>query len=133
LEDTLEAFRQTVNQPFYEIKDATMVNCKSTHEIKDTAMLNTEAIARLEGQLGHLVAEFNIVEEVVKETVNEPSQEDPLEACLAQSGDDLELDKSVHEHIMDMRDIATQLKSLEIEILESFLVNFILNSLPDTT
>ena len=35
LEDTLEAFRQTINQPCYEIKDATMAN--------------TEAIARLEG------------------------------------------------------------------------------------
>jgi hypothetical protein len=38
--------------------------------------------------------------------------------------------RSVREHIMEMRDIAAQLKSLEIEILESFLVNFILNSLP---
>ena len=32
-------------------------------------------------------------EEVVKETVNEPSLEDPLEASLAQFGDDLDLDK----------------------------------------
>ena len=32
-------------------------------------------------------------EEVVKEIVNEPSLEDPLEACLAQFGDDLDLDK----------------------------------------
>ena len=38
--------------------------------------------------------------------------------------------RSVHEHIMEMRDIAAQLKSLEIEILESFVVHFILNSLP---
>ena len=38
--------------------------------------------------------------------------------------------KGVREHIMEMRDIATQLKSLEIEMLESFLVHFILNSLP---
>jgi hypothetical protein len=28
-----------------------------------------------------------------KETINEPSLEDPLEACLAQFGDDLDLDK----------------------------------------
>jgi hypothetical protein len=49
LEDTLEAFRQTVNQPF--------------HEIKDIVVANTEVVARLEGQLGHLVAEFNIIEE----------------------------------------------------------------------
>ncbi|XP_028068292.1 putative disease resistance RPP13-like protein 3 [Camellia sinensis] len=38
--------------------------------------------------------------------------------------------RNVREHIMEMRDIAARLKSLEIEISESFLVNFILNSLP---
>ncbi|XP_038977899.1 uncharacterized protein LOC120108385 [Phoenix dactylifera] len=38
--------------------------------------------------------------------------------------------RSVREHIMEMRDIAAQLKSLEIEISESFLVHFMLNSLP---
>lgn len=38
--------------------------------------------------------------------------------------------RSVREHIMEMRDIAARLKSLEIEISESFLFNFILNSLP---
>ncbi|KAK9232999.1 hypothetical protein WN943_023248 [Citrus x changshan-huyou] len=38
--------------------------------------------------------------------------------------------KGVREHIMEMRDIAARLKSLEIEISESFLVHFILNSLP---
>ena len=38
--------------------------------------------------------------------------------------------KGVREHIMEMRDITTQLKSLEIEMSESFLVHFILNSLP---
>jgi hypothetical protein len=51
---------------------------------------NTEAVARLEGQIGHLVIEFNIIEEeefqsqemvrsenVFKETINEPSLEYP--------------------------------------------------------
>ena len=38
--------------------------------------------------------------------------------------------KGMGEHIMEMRDIAARLKSLEIEISESFLVHFILNSLP---
>ncbi|XP_059438548.1 uncharacterized protein LOC132171279 [Corylus avellana] len=33
--------------------------------------------------------------------------------------------RSMREHIMEMRDIAAQLKSLEIEISESFLVHFI--------
>jgi hypothetical protein len=36
-------------------------------------------------------------EEVVKETVNEQSLEDPLEACLAQFGDDLDLDKLLEQ------------------------------------
>jgi hypothetical protein len=49
LEDTLEAFRKTVNQPCQEIIDATAAN--------------TEAIVRLEGQFGHLVAKFNKIEE----------------------------------------------------------------------
>ena len=38
--------------------------------------------------------------------------------------------KGVHEHIMEMRDIVVQLKSLEIEMSESFFIHFILNSLP---
>ena len=42
-----------------------MVNSQSMHEIKDAAMVNIEAIARLEGQLDHLVAEFNKIEEEV--------------------------------------------------------------------
>ncbi|KAL0433574.1 UNVERIFIED_CONTAM: hypothetical protein Slati_2691700 [Sesamum latifolium] len=36
----------------------------------------------------------------------------------------------VREHIMQMRDIAAQLKSLEVDISESFLVHYILNTLP---
>jgi hypothetical protein len=42
-------FKQTVNQPFQETKEATVANI--------------EAVARLEGRLGHLVVEFNIIEE----------------------------------------------------------------------
>ncbi|GAV80647.1 UBN2_2 domain-containing protein, partial [Cephalotus follicularis] len=38
--------------------------------------------------------------------------------------------KSVLQHIMEIRDIAAQLKSLEVEISESFIVHFILNTLP---
>ncbi|KAK4406339.1 hypothetical protein Sango_0640400 [Sesamum angolense] len=38
--------------------------------------------------------------------------------------------RSVREHIMHMRDIATELKPLEVDISEPFLVYFILNSLP---
>ncbi|XP_059441989.1 uncharacterized protein LOC132174333 [Corylus avellana] len=38
--------------------------------------------------------------------------------------------RSVREHIMKMKDMSAQLKSLEVDISESFLVHFILNSLP---
>ncbi|KAL0286312.1 UNVERIFIED_CONTAM: Retrovirus-related Pol polyprotein from transposon TNT 1-94 [Sesamum angustifolium] len=38
--------------------------------------------------------------------------------------------RSVREHIMHMRDIAAQLKPLEVDISEPFLVHLILNSLP---
>ena len=37
--------------------------------------------------------------------------------------------KGVREHIMKMRDIAAQLKKLEVNISESFLVHYILNTL----
>ncbi|KAL0358291.1 UNVERIFIED_CONTAM: hypothetical protein Sangu_0678500 [Sesamum angustifolium] len=36
----------------------------------------------------------------------------------------------VREHIMQMRDIAAQLKSFKIDMSESFLVHYILNTLP---
>ena len=38
--------------------------------------------------------------------------------------------RSVHKHIMEMRDIVAQLKKLEVEMSDSFLVHFILNTLP---
>ncbi|XP_056159000.1 uncharacterized protein LOC130134961 [Syzygium oleosum] len=38
--------------------------------------------------------------------------------------------RGVREHIMKMRDIAAQLKNPEVEISESFLVYYILNTLP---
>ena len=38
--------------------------------------------------------------------------------------------RGVREHIMQMRDIAAQLKKLEIDMSDSFLVHFILNTLP---
>ncbi|XP_042401490.1 uncharacterized protein LOC121991566 [Zingiber officinale] len=37
---------------------------------------------------------------------------------------------SVRDHIMRMRDIAAQLKRLEVEMSDSFLVHYILNTLP---
>ncbi|RVX16262.1 Retrovirus-related Pol polyprotein from transposon TNT 1-94 [Vitis vinifera] len=38
--------------------------------------------------------------------------------------------RGVREHIMETRDIMAQLKKLEVEMSESFLVHFILNTLP---
>ncbi|XP_059308746.1 uncharacterized protein LOC132059924 [Lycium ferocissimum] len=38
--------------------------------------------------------------------------------------------RGVHEHIMKMQDLAAQLKTLEVEMSETFLVHYILNSLP---
>ncbi|XP_072970052.1 uncharacterized protein [Typha angustifolia] len=38
--------------------------------------------------------------------------------------------KGVREHIMQMRDIAAQFKKLEVEMSETFLVHYILNTLP---
>ena len=38
--------------------------------------------------------------------------------------------RGVREHIMQMRDIAAQLKTLEVEMSDSFLVHYILNTLP---
>ena len=37
--------------------------------------------------------------------------------------------RGVREHIMQMRDIATQLKNLKVEMSKSFLVHYILNTL----
>ena len=36
----------------------------------------------------------------------------------------------MHDHIMRKRDIATQLKSLEVTMSDTFLVHYILNTLP---
>jgi len=38
--------------------------------------------------------------------------------------------RTMHEHVIEMTNIATRLKSLEMAIDEGFLVQFILNSLP---
>ncbi|PON44942.1 hypothetical protein TorRG33x02_329880, partial [Trema orientale] len=38
--------------------------------------------------------------------------------------------RGVREHIMQMRDIAAQLKTLKVEMSDNFLVHFILNTFP---
>ncbi|XP_024043248.1 uncharacterized protein LOC112099945 [Citrus clementina] len=59
------------------------------------------------------------------------SHDKALASTLMQKLSSIKLDNTKGEHIMEMRDIATQLKSLEIEMSESFLVYFILNSVPN--
>ena len=49
LQDTLKEFMELVGQPCQEIIDAPVAN--------------TKVVARLEGQFGHLVSEFNLMEE----------------------------------------------------------------------
>ena len=39
--------------------------------------------------------------------------------------------KDVRERIMEMRDIAAQLKTFEVDMFDAFLKHFILNTLPD--
>ncbi|KAL8128992.1 hypothetical protein V2J09_018147 [Rumex salicifolius] len=38
--------------------------------------------------------------------------------------------RTMHEHVVEMKNIAARLKSIEMEVNENFLVTFILNSLP---
>jgi hypothetical protein len=134
LEDSLKAFRKTINQPCQEIIDATMAN--------------TETVARLEGQFGHLVAEFNRIEEeefqsqemargqymidedcpshphpehvqatttfeseeVVEEIFCEPSLEDPLEKSFAQFEFDLDID-IIHEQAKALLDPTPEMRT----------------------
>jgi hypothetical protein len=45
------------------LKEFNLLTGQSLQEITDATMANTEAVARLEGQISHLVAEFNRIEE----------------------------------------------------------------------
>jgi hypothetical protein len=112
LEETPKEFKQLTGQSLQEITDATMAN--------------TEAIARLEGQLSHLIAKFNRIEEEglqnhemvrrqcmidedcpsnpyhehVQATTTRGSEfslEDPEVECFTQDGDDLNLDKFLEQ------------------------------------
>nr|XP_016452864.1 PREDICTED: uncharacterized protein LOC107777372 [Nicotiana tabacum] len=59
------------------------------------------------------------------------SSDKALASTLMKRLSNMTFDRSriVHEHIMEMRDIAAKLKSLEVDMSEPFLVHFILNSL----
>jgi hypothetical protein len=63
LEDTFKTFMHSNSQTMEELKNVTMVDSSVIREIEDATMENTSAIQRLEGQLNHLVAELNRMEE----------------------------------------------------------------------
>jgi uncharacterized coiled-coil protein SlyX len=54
---------ENTSQTMQELKNVTMVDSSAIREIKDATIANTSAIQRLEGQLNHLVAKFNRLEE----------------------------------------------------------------------
>ncbi|OIT01671.1 hypothetical protein A4A49_56730, partial [Nicotiana attenuata] len=60
------------------------------------------------------------------------SSDKTLASTLMKRFSSMTFDRSrkVRENIMEMRDIAAKLKSLEVDMSEPFLVHFILNSLP---
>ena len=59
------------------------------------------------------------------------SPDKALASTLMQELSSMKLDNTKGQHIMEMNDIVVQLKSLGIKMFESFLVYFILNSLPN--
>jgi hypothetical protein len=56
LEDTLQAFIQASSQTNQELKNATLANSRDIQELKSS-------VARIEGQIGHLVTKLNRIEE----------------------------------------------------------------------
>jgi flavin-binding protein dodecin len=62
LEDALKEFMDKTSQTMQELKNVIMVDSLAIREIEDATMANTSAIQRLEGQLNHLVFEFNRIE-----------------------------------------------------------------------
>jgi hypothetical protein len=106
-----------VNSQFiHQIKDAAMVNTEAIERLEgqlshliakfnriEEEEFQTQEMARGQYMIDeggpsnphheHVQATTFGSEEIVKETIDEPSLEDHLEACLAQFGDDLDLDK----------------------------------------
>jgi hypothetical protein len=108
------------SQSLHEIQDATMTNTEAIARLEgqlgdlvvefnkiEEEKLQSQEMTRGQYMIDedgptnsyheHVQATTFGSEEVVKETVNEPSLEDPLEACLAQFGDDLDFDKLLEQ------------------------------------
>jgi hypothetical protein len=62
-EDTFKAFMHSNSQTIQEVKNVIMVDSPAIQEIEYATMANTSAFERLEGQLHHVVAELNRIEE----------------------------------------------------------------------
>ncbi|WKA00006.1 hypothetical protein VitviT2T_018403 [Vitis vinifera] len=99
---------------------------KSNH--LNVMYIKTKISAGLRGS----IEQHENVRELLK-TINEQliTSDKALASTLIMKFTSLKLTsiKGVREHIMEMRDVMAQLKKLEVEMSESFLVHFILNTL----
>jgi hypothetical protein len=83
LEDTLQAFIQASSQTNQELKNATLANSRDIQELKSS-------VARIEGQISHLVIELNRIEK------EELQSQLMIERHYMSDEDDSE--NSYHEH-----------------------------------
>jgi len=96
LEETLQAFIQTSNRNIQELKKVTMSNNQAMQELKTASISDNENIqnlAKIEGHIDYLVAEFNRMEE------------EELQSQLMAEGhykiDEDEASHSCHENVPD--------------------------------
>jgi hypothetical protein len=96
LEETLQAFIQTGNRNIQELKKVTMSNNQAMQELKTASISDNENIqnlAKIEGHIDYLVAEFNRMEE------------EELQSQLMAEGhykiDEDEASHSCHENVPD--------------------------------
>jgi hypothetical protein len=95
LEEMMKAFMQSTDKNLQELKNATMANIRDIQELKGS-------IARIEGQIGHLVTKLNRIEE------EELQSQLMIERHYMSDEDDSE--NSYHEHAQ----VTTTLESEEI-------------------
>jgi hypothetical protein len=95
LEEMMKAFVQLTDKNLQELKNATMANIRDIKELKGS-------VGRIEGQIGHLVAELNRIEE------EELQSQLMIERHYMSDEDDSE--NSYHKHAQ----VTTTLESEEI-------------------
>jgi hypothetical protein len=85
----------SIGQPFLAIANA-LINCKmGLMKIffgNMTVELNIFYVSKQSLEYDE-VRHICLIEEIIEETIDESSVEDPLETCLAKFGDDLDFDK----------------------------------------